>query len=409
MTEMQSRQDAYRRAAAAPAGRFLGIGAGLAVVGIVLFAIQLMGDDPARAWRMFLVDFMFFTGLATGAVIFAASQKITGAVWSGPVIRFAEAGVAFMPVALVLFGVLWLGRDYLFPWIADPTPVRGRWLTVSWVFWRDLVSLLVVSTVALAFVWHELKPDVVALREHAIGWRRALYDRIAGDYDGSPEHVARLDRRIHRLAPLLCILFAYLFSILAFDLMMSLAPYWYSNLFGAYYFMGAFLTGLTMLALMTVYWRGRLGLGVLIGAQQFHDLGKLIFGFTVFWAYLTYSHIVVIWYGNLPEETPWLFFRTWGAWQPVALLVLVMVFVVPFWGLIWVKGKTTPVTFTLFATISVLGMWLERYLQIQPSLVASPPWRVVAGRSPWRPTPRCSWSPTADAWGRSVAGASRGT
>lgn len=373
MSGMQSHQDAYRRAAAAPAAGLLGVGGLLALAGIVLFVVQLTGGDPARAWRMFLVNFMFFTGLATGAVIFAATQKITRAVWSGTVIRFAEAGVAFLPVALVLYLVLWLGRDYLFPWIAHPTPVRGKWLTVSWVFWRDLLSLIAVIAVAIVFVWNELKPDVVALREHATGWRRSLYDRIAGDFDGSEEQLARIERRIHWLAPVLCLLYAYLFSLLAFDLMMSLAPYWYSNLYGAYYFMGAFLTGLTMLGLMTVYWRGRLGLGSLIGVQQFHDLGKLIFGFTIFWAYLTYSHVIVIWYGNLPEETPWLFFRTWGAWQPVALLVLVMVFVIPFWGLIWVKSKITPVTFATFAAISALGMWLERYLQIQPSLVDAPP------------------------------------
>jgi hypothetical protein len=121
-----------------------------------------------------------------------------------------------------------------------------------------------------------------------------------------------------------------------------------------------------------VYWRGRLGLQAMIGRQQFHDLGKLIFGFTVFWAYLTYSHVLVIWYGNLREETAWLFFRMWGAWQPVAILVLVLVFIVPFWGLIWVKAKVTPLTFTLLAAVSVFGMWLERYLQIQPSLVDAP-------------------------------------
>jgi hypothetical protein len=364
--------DAYRRGAAAPAGGLLGTGAALALIGLGLFVMQLMGDDPARAWRMFLVDFMFFTGLATGAVIFAATQKITKADWSGPVIRFAEAGVAFLPVAVVLFLLLWLGREHVFPWIAHPTPVRGRWLTVSWVFWRDLASLLVVSGLALVFVWTELKPDVVALRQHASGWRRALYDRIAGDFDGSPERLAVIERRLNWMAPLLCLLYAYLYSVLAFDLIMSLAPYWYSNLFGAYYFMGSLLTGLTMLGLMTIYWRRRLGLGGLIGVQQFHDIGKLIFGFTVFWAYLTYSHVLVIWYGNLPEETPWLFFRMFAAWQPVGLLVLAMVFVIPFWGLISVKAKVTPFTFTLFAGISVLGMWLERYLQIQPSLVEAP-------------------------------------
>ena len=372
MSGMTSHQDAYRRGATAPAGRLLALGTVLAVVGLGLFVVQVLGDEPARAWRMFLVDFMFFTGLAMGAVIFAATQKITNAAWSGPVIRFAEAGVAFLPVTLVLFLVLWIGREHLFPWIEHPTPVRGAWLTVPWVFWRDLVSLLVLCTVAVVFVWNELKPDVVTLKEHAAGWRRALYERIAGDFDGSPGQLAVVERRLRRLAPLLCVLYAYVFSILAFDLMMSLSPYWYSNLYGAYYFMGAFLTGLTMLALMMVYWRGRLGLGQLIGTQQFHDLGKMIFGFTVFWAYLTYSHVLVIWYGNLPEETPWLFFRMFGAWQPVAVLVLLMVFAIPFWGLIWVKAKITPATFTLFALISFVGMWLERFLQIQPSLVAAP-------------------------------------
>jgi Ni/Fe-hydrogenase subunit HybB-like protein len=367
-----SHQDAYRRATAAPAGTLLAVGATLAVVGLGIFVMQALGSDPARAWRMFLVDFVFFTGIAAGAVIFAATQKITHAVWSGPVIRFAEAGVAFLPVAVVLFLVLWLGRNHLFPWIAHPTPARGHWLTVSWVFWRDLVSLVVVVVAAIAFVWYELRPDVHQLMEHATGWKRSLYQRIAAGYDGSEAHLQAVERRVQRLAPLLCLLYAYLFSMLAFDLIMSLAPYWYSNLFGAYYFMGAFLTGLTMLGLMMVYWRRRLALGSMIGTQQFHDLGKMIFGFTVFWAYLTYSHIIVIWYGNLPDETPWLFYRMFSNWQPVAWLVLFGVFLVPFWGLIWVKAKITPASFTILAFISILGMWAERYLQIEPALSSAP-------------------------------------
>jgi hypothetical protein len=367
-----SHEEAYRRAARAPTAGLLVLGAALAVIGLGLFVVLALGSDPDRAWRMFLVDFLFFTGVAAGAVIFAATQKITKGTWAGPIIRFAEAGVAFLPVALVLFLVLFLGRDHVFPWIAHPTPVRGKWLTVPWVFWRDLASLLVVSALAAAFVWYELKPDLAAVREQATGWRRRLYDRIVGDYTGAPEQVKLLARRLDRMAPLLCLLYAYLFSLLAFDLIMSLALSWHSTLFGVYYFMGAFLTGLTMLALMSVYWRGRLGLHALVGRQQFHDLGKMIFGFTIFWAYLTYSQLIVIWYGNLPEETSWVFYRMWSDWRPVALLVLILVFVVPFWGLIWVRAKVSPATFTLFAAISTVGMWLERFLQVQPSLVARP-------------------------------------
>jgi hypothetical protein len=365
-------QDAYGRASRAPTTGVLIAGGVLAVLGLGLFVVLAAGDDPGRAWRMFLVDFVFFTGLAAGAVIFAATQKITKGTWAGPIIRFAEAGVAFLPVALLLFLVLFAGRAHVFPWIAHPTPARGKWLTVPWVFWRDLVSLLIVCGVAVTFVWHDLKPDVAALRDRADGWRRRLYMWIAGDYTDSPEHVERLDRRLSRLAPLLCLLYAYLFSLLAFDLIMSLAPYWYSNLFGAWYFMGSFLTGLTMLALMSIYWRGRLGLQAVIGRQQFHDLGKLIFGFTIFWAYLTYSQLLVIWYGNLPEETAWVFYRMWSEWRPVAVLVLILVFVVPFWGLIWVRAKISPVTFTVFAAISLVGMWLERFLQVEPSLAPRP-------------------------------------
>jgi len=335
--------------------------------------VLLMGDDPARAWRGYLINFLFFTGLSQGAIIFAAVQKVSKGVWAGPIIRFAEATVAFLPVSLVLFGVLFLGRAYLFPWIAHPTPLRGAWLTTPFVFGRDLVALLAVFGVAIAFVYHDLKPDVAQLKSHVTGWRRDLYDRIAGNYTGTPEQARLIQHRLGWLAPLLLVLFAYGFSLIAFDLIMSLAPYWVSTLFGAFFFMGSFLNGMTSLGLLMLYWRGRLGLKDTIGRQQFHDLGKLIFGFSVFWAYLMFSQLLVIWYGNLREETGFVFYRLWGEWRPIAVLVGLMVFLIPFWGLIWVRAKITPFTFGLFVLISLSGMWLERYLLIQPSLTERGP------------------------------------
>ncbi len=243
---------------------------------------------------------------------------------------------------------------------------------MPWVFTRDLVSLLAVFGLTIAFVYHDLKPDVAELAQHVSGWRRRLYDRIAGDYTGTPEQVAANDIRLSRLAPALILAYAYLFTVLAFDLIMSLAPYWLSNLFGAFFFMGAFLTGLTMLGLMTVYWRKKMGLEAIIGRSQFHDLGKLVFGFSVFWAYLMYSQVLVIWYGNLREETSFVFWRMWGDWRPLAIAVGLLVFLIPFWGLIWVKSKTTVLTFTTFFTVSIVGFWFERYLLVQPSLIDSP-------------------------------------
>lgn len=368
MTAQKRYDEIYRRAANAPTGGFFMAGAVLAIVGLGMFVALAMGEDPGRAWRMFLINFLFFTGVSQGAVVFAATQKITKGVWAGPIIRFAEAAVMFLPFSLVCFLVLFLGKYHLFPWIEHPTPVRGSWLTVSWVFWRDLVALLALVVTSVALVWNDLKPDVAQLKGQVSGWRRAVYEKIAGDFVGGAEDLARVERRLTWLAPLLCLLYAYLFTLLGFDLVMSLAPYWLSNLFGAFFFMGAFLTGLTMMGLMSVYWRGRLGMHEVIGREQFHDLGKLVFGFSIFWAYLMFSQLLVIWYGNLREETSFVFYRLWGEWRPLAILVGLMVFLIPFWGLIWVKAKVTPLTFTLFVSISFLGVWLERYLLVQPSL-----------------------------------------
>jgi hypothetical protein len=365
--------DLYDRGANAPARGMILLGVLLAVLGMGWFVVLANGDDPARAWRMFHVNFLFFTGVALGATVFAATQKITKGVWSGPIIRFAEAGVAFLPIAVVCFLILFVGRNELFPWIEHPTPARGQWLTVWWVFWRDLIALIVLLVVAVALVYNDLKPDVAELRDQVSGWKRALYDRMAAGYTGLQDDRERIERRLSRLAVAFCLLYAWLFSLIAFDLVMSLAPYWISNLFGAFFFMGALLTGLTMLGLMTVYWRWRLGLRDVIGRQQFHDLGKLVFGFSVFWAYLVFSQLLVIWYGNLREETSFVFYRLWGDWQPLSIMVGLMVFLIPFWGLIWVKSKVTAFTFSLFLLISFLGVWLERYLLVQPSLTEHVP------------------------------------
>ncbi len=103
MTTAEQRLEVFKRGLNAPTQGLMLAGAVFAVIGVAVFVMLLLGDDPARAWRMFLVDFLFFTGFSVGAIIFAATQKIAKGHWSGPIIRFAEAAVAFLPVSLVCF------------------------------------------------------------------------------------------------------------------------------------------------------------------------------------------------------------------------------------------------------------------------------------------------------------------
>jgi hypothetical protein len=153
---------------------------------------------------------------------------------------------------------------------------------------------------------------------------------------------------------------------------MALQPHWFSNLLGGFYFMGSFLGAHMLLALMSMYGASQLGISDLVSPKQRHDLGKLCFGFTVFWTYLMWAQFLVIWYGNLPEETGFVFARLWGAWRPVGVAVGVGMFVIPFFGLLGVAPKKVRATMGFFAAVSLVSLWLERYLLVLPSVSPLP-------------------------------------
>jgi hypothetical protein len=231
---------------------------------------------------------------------------------------------------------------------------------------------VVLGWVGWKLIRADLIPDMFATRSVAGPGRRSLYERWTRAYDGTPAATLAHDEHLHRLAPLFVVLYAVVFSLVAFDGIMALQPHWFSNLLGGFYFMGSFLGAHMLLALMSVYGAAHLGIGDLVSPKQRHDLGKLCFGFTVFWTYLMWAQFLVIWYGNLPEETGFVFARLWGDWRPVGVTVLVGMFLIPFFGLLGVAPKKTRPTLMFFATVSLLALWLERYLLVMPSVTALP-------------------------------------
>jgi len=345
-----SRADLAQRAKQAPARRFGVIGLVLAVGGGAALISGLLGAHPERTWWAYHANFLFWAGLAQGMVVFAATQKLAKGHWSGVLIRMAEAGAAFTAVSVVLFVGLFVGRDHIFTWLHEPRPEVGWWLTTKWFFVRNGLILVVMSWLTWRFVGRDLAPDV---REVATG---EAVDRKE-DAD-----------RITRDAAILVIAYAFGYSLLGYDLVMSLAHKWVSNLYGAFYFMGSFLAGLMTLAIFGAVLRRTMGLGEVFSSRQQHDLAKLCFGFTVFWAYLMWSQFLVIWYGNLPEETYFIFYRLYGAWRPVGIAVFLLVFVIPFVGLLGVRPKKYSPALVTFALVSLTGIWLERYLEVVPSV-----------------------------------------
>jgi len=350
VTAAVSRADLAQRARQAPVRRVALLGLIFAAVGGAVVASGLLGGHPDRTWWAYHSNFLFWAGLAQGMVVFAATQKLAKGHWSGVLIRIAEAGAAFTIVSVVLFVGLFIGRDHIFTWLHEPRPEIGGWLTIKWFFVRNGAVLVAMSWLSWRFVGRDLAPDVRELATGEVVDRKEDADRISRD------------------AAILVLAFAFGYSLLGYDLVMSLAHKWVSNLYGAFYFMGSFLAALMALAIFGVWLRRAMALGDIFTSKQQHDLAKLCFGFTVFWAYLMWSQFLVIWYGNLPEETYFIFYRLYGAWRPVGIAVFSLVFVIPFVGLLGVKPKQYAPTLVLFAVVSLAGIWLERYLEIVPSI-----------------------------------------
>jgi hypothetical protein len=381
----------------------LGASGGLAVLGVIAFLAGL-ASDADTAWRAFHVNYLFFGTLAQGALVVACTFVIVGARWPGPVRRLAEALGAWAPISFVLFLIGFLGRESIYgSWLHHPPDAKQAWLNPTRLFWMDAAILGALAALSIAFLYASLRPTLRGAAESAQGPARALFQRWTAGWRGDEAERERSARRVGVLAPILCLSYAFGWTFLCFDQVMSLNPGWYSNLFGAYFAWGGYLCGVAATALVAVLHRSAPGLEGEITRDRMHDLGKMIFAFSIFWMYLFFSQYLVIWYGNLPEETGFLQSRlgsqflmdksglgdlflvqTWDLsffWQrlqepyaKLSLSVWACCWIVPFWVLLGQRPKRTPAILGTVAAIVVLGFWLERNVLVWPSLVPGDSW-----------------------------------
>lgn len=274
-----------------------------------------------------------------------------------------------MPISFLLFFVLFLGRETLFPWILDPVPEKQAWLNVPFLFARNAIALLLLYGAGLAYLYYSLRPDVGMVDRPARRLDHGIYYVFTRNWRGLEAELERRRNVLAVLAPLYILLYTLVFSLLGFDLAMSLDPHWYSTLFGAYFFMSSFYLGLAATAIIAVLARRALGLHRHIARGQLHDLGKLLFGFCLVTGDFFWSQFVVIWYGNIPEETQYIILRAKEMpWAPLSWVVLVVAFLIPFFVLLSRWAKRAPSVMLAVGVLIAAGMWLERYVLVVPSL-----------------------------------------
>jgi len=324
---------------------------GLALAVAAVLALMVVGD-AAYLLHSYLVSYCFWLSISLGALFFVALQHVTRAGWSVAVRRLAEilAGnttllaVLFLPVLLpVLFG-----DGSLSPW-NDAQAVAGDPLLE-----HKAPSLTApffgVRAVGYFLVW---------------GLLGRFYLRRSMEQDASGE--AALTLRMERLSPLALILFAATVTFASLDWLMSLEPRWFSTIFGVYYFSAAVVGFLGAIILVAIFFQAAGRLTSSITTEHYHDLGKLLFAFVIFWGYIAFSQYMLIWYANIPEETTWYLPRQSGAWTWLILALLFGHLLIPFLGMLPREMKRRKLTLGFWAAWLLAFHWLDMYWLVMPS------------------------------------------
>lgn len=326
---------------------------GLALAGGLAF-LAALALDPERAWRGWLAAELYLVGLGVGAAFFLALQHVTGAGWSVGFRRVPEAMVATLPFAAAFFVPVIIGAGRLYEWTHADVVAKDAALQAKSA-WLSLPFFAIRACVYFG-AWIALTRAIVR-RSHR------------QDEDGSLEHVGRSAR----LSGFFLATGAATFSLAVFDWVMSLDPHWTSTIYGVHHWAGAFLSALAAMTLLVLGLRRRGPLAEVVSREHVHDLGRLLLGFSTFWAYTWFSQYMLVWYSNLPEETRYYAGRTTGAWGTLFVVNLVVSWAVPFLVLLPKPAKRDATTVARTAALILVGRWLDLYLDVcQPALVDGP-------------------------------------
>jgi hypothetical protein len=342
------------------------------IIGALTFGAGLLWYPHNLLWASYYTDLIFFMGLAAGSAMIPVILQIVHATWASPVRRLAEANVAFLPWAWLLFVVTYFGRNDLFWWANRPAPGKETWMMPDFVYGRFAVLLGVLFILMWRFVRMSLRGDVGLLRERAKDknrWAAPLFTELTRKWRGVDTEVTALQRKMSWNAPVVLIAYALIWSLFAFEMVMALDPVWSANMFGGFEFIGNIYMGWAVLALSVMY-HARLNKDYdkTVGRQQLWDMGKLTFAFCMLWGYMFWAQFLPQWYGNMPEETQWLILRSREyPWKAMAWFTFPMCFVIPFIMLLSEDLKKTPVAYACVCAGIVIGIWTEKFMIVMPN------------------------------------------
>ncbi|MFM9945423.1 MAG: quinol:cytochrome C oxidoreductase [Bacteroidia bacterium] len=324
----------------------------------------------SRFWANMLVNSYYFLLFAVGGLFFVALNYVANAGWAVMVKRVAEAMSGFIPIGLILLMItLYFGGKELYHWVHYEhlelkSGMEGYDKILDGKSPFLNTKFLFLGVPLFVLIWYCFR---IILRRLS----------IKEDTEGG----LTFFKRSIRFSAAFLVIFGFTFSMLIWLVIMSVDAHWYSTIFTINNFAVLFVTTVTIIAFFTIYLKSK-GYMELVSPEVFHDLGKFMFAFCIFWAYTWLAQFLLIWYANIHEEVVYYNIRLHGYFRPVFFINLFINFFIPFLILMMRNAKRNPKPLLVAGTFILVGHWLDIFLMIMPGVVGNAAEGIATGFGP---------------------------
>ena len=288
-------------------------------VGLILCVVGLLVDTE-QFFRSYLLGYLYWLMIPLGAFALKMLHNLVSGAWGFVIRRFVEAAMKTLPLMALLFVPVILGMHHIYEWTHEDVVAADEVLRHKAAYLNT--SFFIIRAVIYFALWIGL------------GY---IVNRMNARQEKSSDPV--LTRKIQGVSAAALITLILTTTLASVDWMMSLEPHWFSTIYGVLFIVGAALGALALMNVMVTRFASYQPLAGILRPRMFHDLGNLQFAITMLWAYISLSQFLIIWSGNVAEETPWYAIRMHGGWGVVGWVLVILHFTVPFLILLSRKNK----------------------------------------------------------------------
>ena len=318
-------------------------------------------------WAFYITNFVFWIGLSHAGTLISAILRLCNATWRRPVTRCAEVITVFALSIGATFPIIHLGRPWMAFWLFPYPNERGLWPNIRSPLMWDFFAINTYLLGSVTFLLLPMVPDFALVRDRATGLKKKIYGALALGWTGAPKQWHRLETAMHIMAIAVIPVAVSVHSIVSWDFAMADTPAWHSTIFAPYFVCGAIFSGIAALIIAMALLRKFLHLEDYLLPIHFENLGKLLLVMSLLWFYFVVSERLTTWYGNVGADMAAYWLTQTGSYSPLFWTMVICNFIIPF-PILAIK-KTRTIAGCVIASIGVvIGMWLERFLIVVPSL-----------------------------------------